>query len=47
MAANVNVEGQNSGQMFTPQQVEELLKLIPSTSKGGSDTEEEIEGGFA
>lgn len=46
----LRLRGETEKPLFTPQQVEQLLKLIPSTSggeKGGYDTDEEIETGFA
>uniref|UniRef100_A0A803MUY4 Retrovirus-related Pol polyprotein from transposon TNT 1-94-like beta-barrel domain-containing protein n=1 Tax=Chenopodium quinoa TaxID=63459 RepID=A0A803MUY4_CHEQI len=46
-AEHSNAQTQEESVSITAQQLEQLLKLVPSSSKTGYGTEEEIESGFA
>lgn len=45
--ANIVQGSCDQNSVITPQQLEQLLKLLPATQQGGSDTEEELEGAFS
>lgn len=47
MVVNVNTVEEYSQRLLAPQQVEQLRKMFPSSSKGGSKTEDELESRFA
>lgn len=47
MAASAQVEEQDKSGMLTPQRISQLLKLLPNNSRLESESEEEIDSGFA